>query len=343
MNRAHPRTSGWAATLALLVVATLALAACGSGAAEGEDSASAPPTAVPAASATTPSSQDVKGGEAASHSTLTVDIPAADAPFVAFKQMYAYDRSEPLDFNQIGAAGWGGARNQFIEYTSAGCTVTGSLAVPKGKGPFPVVLMAAPGCRAFVYKHDIPSLNRMGMAVLALDPPNLRDPYLDMDGIEEDAERYIEANARYVVDVRRALDLIETQPKLDSGRIGYVGFSWTGALGALLAGVDPRVKAYVLDYAGGTTKDVSAYGLAGRVQDPARYLAHSRGAAFLFQYTKEDTSEDGEFAPEAVAELVAMAPEPKLFQWVQGEHGAIFNSADNPGSRFHRAWLKKNL
>jgi dienelactone hydrolase len=340
MNRAHPSTSIWAATLALLVVAALALAACGSGAAEGEDSAS---SSAPSASSTIPSFQDVKGGETESQSTLTVDIPAADAPFAAFKKMYVYDRSEPLDFNQIGAAGWGGARNQSIEYTSAGCAVTGSLAVPKGKGPFPVILMAAPGCKAFVYEHDIPALNSMGMAVLALDPPNLRDPYLDMEGIEEDAERYIEANARYVVDVRRALDLIETQPKLDSGRIGYVGFSWTGALGALLAGVDPRVKAYVLDYAGGTTKDVSAYGLAGRVQDPAQYLAHNRGAAFLFQYTKEDTSEDGEFAPEAVAELVARAPEPKLFQWVQGGHGAIFDSADNPGSRFHRAWLKKNL
>jgi dienelactone hydrolase len=161
-----------------------------------------------------------------------------------------------------------------------------------------------------------------------------------MDDIEGDSDLYIKANARYIVDVRRALDLVETQPKLDAKRIGYVGWSWTGMLGALLAGLDPRVKAYVLDYAGGTNRGLER--LTGEVQDPAEYLAHNRGSAFLFQYTKEDT-DDGIFSPRRVAKLVAAAQGPKLFQWVKGGHGAIFESADNPGSRFHRAWLQENL
>jgi dienelactone hydrolase len=254
--------------------------------------------------------------------------------------MYRYDGDEPLDFREVGSADWGGAGNQAIEYTSAGCTVTGSLAVPDGDGPFPVVVMAAPGIHAGgCYAYEVPVLNEMGFAVLTIDAPNVRDPLLDMDGIEKDAKRYIEANARYVVDLRRALDLVEAQPRLDHRRIGYVGWSWTGMIGALLAGVDPRVKAYVLDYAGGSTKGF--YGLAGTVQDPAEYLGHNRGAAFLFQYSKQD--HDREFSPKAIDKLVSMAPEPKLFQWVKGGHGDLFVDADTAGSRFYRAWLERNL
>ena len=317
--------------LALLVlVVVLALAACG-----GSDStASGSPS--PSPSSTIPSLQDLQQTE--SNSTLSVTIPAADASFSELKKMYAYDRGEPLDFEQGG--GWDAGWYQHIEYASAGCTVTGILAMPKGKGPFPVVLMAAPGIEAISYAPQASALNRRGVAVLAIDAPNVRDPNLDMDGIEEDAERYIEANARYVVDVRRALDLIETQPKLDGKRIGYVGWSWTGMLGALLAGVDPRVKAYVLDYAGGSNRGLE--GLTGEVQDPAEYLAHSRDAAFLFQYTKEDT-DDGIFSPRRVTKLVAAAPEPKTFQWVKGGHGALFNSADTAGCRYLLKWLEENL
>ena len=269
-----------------------------------------------------------------------VDIPAADAAFPRLKKMFAYDRSEPLAFADLAPSNWGGAGNRFIEYVSAGCAVSGSLAVPRGKGPFPVVVMAAPGSMSFIYKSQISALTRAGLAVLAIDAPNMRDPNLDMDDIEADPERYIKANARYVVDIRRALDLIESLPQLDSERVGYVGFSWTGMLGALLSGVEPRVKAYVLDYAGGSNRGLE--GLTGEVQDPAEYLAHSRGAAFLFQYTREDT-DTGVFAPARVAKLIDAAPEPKTFQWVKGGHGALFESADTPGSRFYRAWLKKNL
>ena len=240
-----------------LLVAVVALAACGGSGTT--TSTSSPPSP---SSAVSPL-QDVQA-QPESTSTLSVTIPAADASFSELKTMYAYDRGEPLDFVQGG--GWDAGWYQHIEYASAGCTVTGIVTMPKGKGPFPVVLMAAPGIEAISYAPQASALTRRGIAALAIDPPNVRDPNLDMDGIEENPESYIKANARYMVDVRRALDLIEMQPKLDGKRIGYVGWSWTGMLGALLAGVDPRLKAYVLDYAGGSNKGLE--GLTGEVQDP---------------------------------------------------------------------------
>ena len=337
-----PRAAVACLGMAYVVLAALALVACGGGGSAVSEATGSPAATSPSPSpsSTIPSLQDLQGQQAGSTSTLVVDIPPADASFSRLKKMFAYDRGEPLAFREVGAAGWGGARNQFIEYTSAGCTVTGSLAVPKGDGPFPVVVMAAPGTMGFIYKRQVPALTRAGFAVLTVDAPNVRDPYLDLDGIEAEPERNIEANARWVVDLRRALDLVGTLPKLDSERVGYVGFSGTGMLGALLAGVDSRVKAYVLDYAGGSNKGLE--GLTGEVQDPTTYLAHNRGAAFLFQYTKEDT-DDGVFAPDRVAKMLEAAPEPKTFRWVKGGHGALFESADSPGSRYYRAWLEKNL
>ena len=49
------------------------------------------------------------------------------------------------------------------------------------------------------------------------------------------------------------------------------------------------------------------------------------------------------FSPARFAKMIAAAPEPKTFMWVKGRHGALFDSADTPGSRFLLDWLEKNL
>lgn len=54
-----------------------------------------------------------------------------------------------------------------------------------------------------------------------------------------------------VIDLRRAIDYIETRPEIDSSRIGYVGGSMGGILGAIFIGVEPRIKAAALLVAGG--------------------------------------------------------------------------------------------
>lgn len=44
-----------------------------------------------------------------------------------------------------------------------------------------------------------------------------------------------------VVDLRRAVDLLEHHPAVDPDRIGYVGHSYGGYIGGLLAAVEPRL------------------------------------------------------------------------------------------------------
>jgi dienelactone hydrolase len=312
----------------VLLVAVLALAACG-----GSGTTESASPSVAAVETATP--------EPVQTSTLHVKIPGKDATFAEMKQMYEYDRSEPLDFKDTGTVVWviSGVQGESIEYTSAGCRVPSVLVIPEGEGPFPAVLCAPGGtCGPGLYSVDQAALARMDIASLAICPPDGRAPFVDLDPAR--AVDDIKGNARYVVDLRRALDLLETLPQVDGKRIGFVGESWGGATGALLAGVDRRIKAYVLTYAGGSIRGLPPR-LVTELQDPAEYIAHSRGAAFLFQYTKEDF-DDGCFAPRRIAAMFAAAPKPKLFKWVPGGHGEMFSSAQG-ASRFHREWLEKYL
>ncbi|MCX6373745.1 MAG: hypothetical protein NTX16_11870 [Actinobacteria bacterium] len=52
---------------------------------------------------------------------------------------------------------------------------------------------------------------------------------------------------------------------------------------------------------------------------------------------------EGGHSPKRIAALFAATPKPKLFQWVPGYHGWLFDSPQGRASRFHRAWLQKNL
>ena len=54
-----------------------------------------------------------------------------------------------------------------------------------------------------------------------------------------------------VLDVRRGVDLLTIRPDVDPKRVGLVGFSLGALLGAVAAGVEPRIKATVLVSGGG--------------------------------------------------------------------------------------------
>ncbi len=95
-------------------------------------------------------------------------------------------------------------------------------------------------------------IQQLGYAFICLDAQyhgERRRPTKDMYSLDLVQDRY--ALAQTVIDHRRALDLLETMPEIDPDRIGLVGGSMGAIIGALLAGVDSRIKVSILVSGGG--------------------------------------------------------------------------------------------
>jgi poly(3-hydroxybutyrate) depolymerase len=77
---------------------------------------------------------------------------------------------------------------------------------------------------------------------VAIDAPFARRPSDYFTFTECDRADQIQL----IVDLRRAVDLLEARGDVDGDRIGYPGFSYGAAMGGLLAGVEHRIAAFVV-------------------------------------------------------------------------------------------------
>lgn len=129
-----------------------------------------------------------------------------------------------------------------------------------------------------------------------------------------------------VVDLRRALDLLIAQPHVDPARIAYVAHDFGSMYGAVLAGVDPRPKYFLL--MAGTTSfadwyllgkkpaDVEGYRAQMAPLDPLPYLARSTARGFMFQFAAHDEYVSAEHA----AEFFGAAPLPRAMFVYDAHH-----------------------
>ena len=64
---------------------------------------------------------------------------------------------------------------------------------------------------------------------------------------------------RVVLDHKRVIDWIETQPTLDAGKVGIFGISLGGIKGAMLAPLENRIQAAIIGLAGGDLPHILTY------------------------------------------------------------------------------------
>jgi len=251
--------------------------------------------------------------------------------------LFDYDREGDLDIEERGVTDYEGYTVADITYASpAGGRVPAYLYEPTGEGPYAgiVMLHGMPGSRADSAMFG-PRYTQAGAVVLAISAPWAR-PDGPRDRILTFTKKDREEQIQLIQDLRRAVDLLQSLPWVDGERLGYVGGSYGGAMGGLLAGVEHRIKAYVLmvgdgglvahstgpDDGEGPPPGVTEEGwerwlAAMQPIEPLRFVSHAAPSRLLFQNGKTD-----QMVPAATARAYQEAgSEPKTIIWYEGGHG----------------------
>ena len=247
---------------------------------------------------------------------------------------FAYDRTAPLDARDEVTGSTDGIEEHAISFASPkGGRATGFLFVPKRAGKLPAILAqhGAPGFAAQMRNRAL-YLARHGAIVLTLDAPFARRDPKGM--VSFDAALLRADTIQLAIDQQRAFDLLLNRSDVDPNRLAYVGVSFGGAAGALLAGLDHRPRAYGLVVAdGGWVEHFMLDGkpvqmlaempaaerdaLIKAVDDvqPIHYVGKAAPGTIFFQSGTQD-----EFVPPSNAKRVqAAAPKP-LIKWYESGH-----------------------
>ncbi len=232
--------------------------------------------------------------------------PAAD------RSPFSYDASAALRYVDRGVVNRGyPIRVHDVSFTAAGRRIDGLLAVPPGKGPFPAVLYlhGAGGDRT---QMIVPAAWMAARGVVALTITMPETPTVG----GESALAQLIADRDAVIDTivasRRAVDVLQALPRVKKDDLGFVGFSAGARMGAVLAGVEPRIRAF--DLMSGGSPPVEEYAAAapadlrGDVRrelgavDPLTWVAGARRGTILLQDGRHD-----EVVPQASLRALAKA------------------------------------
>jgi len=137
----------------------------------------------------------------------------------------------------------------------SGDRVPAYLLIPPGGGPFPAIIWGhwlmkgSPLANKDEFLEEAVALAHSGVVSLLIDAPQVRHDWVAANndaGPLEAAKQQSEAAVHQVTDLRRGIDLLYGRHDVDRKRIAYVGHSWNAHVGAILAGVETRIIAYVL-------------------------------------------------------------------------------------------------
>jgi cephalosporin-C deacetylase-like acetyl esterase len=171
-----------------------------------------------------------------------------------------------------------------------------------------------------------------GVISLLTDGPVARPGHEPIkDPIDErQATEFIQA----VIDMRRGLDLLLARKDVDRQRVAYVGHSYGANVGALLSGLDRRIKAFVL-MAGSMSDEVNAqtkgyqefrqkvgaekldaFVAKYSYLDQGKYVSHAAPAVVFLQFANQEKF----LTPELAQKHAAIVSEPKQVKFYEAPH-----------------------
>lgn len=258
-------------------------------------------------------------------------------------RLYAYDRGAPLRLRDHAVINpTYPIKVHDVDYASPrGGRVPAFLVVPPGKGPFPgVVFMHGSGGTRWEFLLAAVDLAKRDVVAITITSPFERSAEPNLPQPRElrlDHDRFVQE----VVDLRRAVDVLVARGDVDPHRLGFVGFSRGAETGAVLAAVEPRLRAVDLISGGGSLKSVPPLSAALRRRAaplldsvrPSRFIRYARAPLF-FQVGRYDE----EVTRPRQLELIRPAPQPKTVRWYDAGH-----SLGPQAERDSFAWLAHEL
>jgi poly(3-hydroxybutyrate) depolymerase len=263
------------------------------------------------------------------------------------RSLFSYDASQPLAFVDRGRV------NQNypiavddVSYTSGKDRIAAFLVRPpkvRGRLAAVIYLHGAGGDRkelvvpsTWLAAHRAIALTITAPSTASREPAGLKGvPFLRWQQ---------QIQARDVVAVRRAVDLLAARKDVDPSRIGFVGWSSGSHTGGILAGVEPRLRAIVL--MSGGVAPVSVYAALARPDqraairrylgsiDPLRYLPRAHhGGLFL-----EDGRQDAIVPRKALETFAHATPPGTRIRWYAAGH-----ALNDAAYRDQLAWLAAKL
>jgi dienelactone hydrolase len=205
---------------------------------------------------------------------------------------FRYDAKAGLGYRDGGVVSQAaGIKVHDISFASPrGGRVKGYLTVPPGDGPFPAVLfLHGSGGSRLNFVPESSWLAGRRVVGMTIDSPFVRPaPRLEgLPGLRNERNLSVQA----VVDVRRAIDVLQSLKQVNDDKIGLLGFSAGAKTAAIAAGIDPRIKAGVIVSGGAPTLQsfVNASPPQFRSQvktilgptDPTRYIGDAKGKLLI--------------------------------------------------------------
>ena len=259
--------------------------------------------------------------------------------------MLKYDSTVPLDMREYAVEESGGIRVHDICHASPWSgRVPACLVRPRTPGPHAGILfMHLGGSDRNAFPDEaISYARRSGRSAhrRTRSPPPGRAL---IEFTDSDRDVFIQV----AVDLRRGVDLLSGQERVDPSRLGHVGSSYGATLGAMLTSVEKLICAYViaagsarlrlfLDRWGGDLPEerLAAFLERMRFVDPVTHIGQAAPEELLLQNGRKD-----EIVPdEQAVALHRAASDPKTVRWYDAGH-----LLDDEARRDRFDWLAPRL
>lgn len=278
---------------------------------------------------------------------MKTELAPSNQSFEERVSPFTYDQTLPLNVKESGVEYKGDVSIHDVSYASPGHgRIKAYWVMPPGKGPFAGLIFVHPGPGDRTnFLEEAVMLAQQGAASLLIEAPWAQGEAWGKTMGDPDHDR--QEHTQTALDLRRAIDFLTAHPEVDPHRLGYVGHSFGALFGGILAGVEKRLKAFILMAGVGSFSDVAAiniptlkgpaleaYSQVLTRIDPIHFIGQAAPAALFFQLAQHDA-----FPREKLLAYVEAGSEPKQVKWYDADHYSV----NEKGRSDRMKWLRTQL